>query len=279
MSAYDRSARMKTARDTPESEFLAFAASAALDWERDERDIVDAALREVLPAAKLLGLPLPARIVMIKTSGAEDADAAYTRQNAIVLPLRFLRMRGPALRRLLAHELFHVASRAHPKLADELYAVIGFQRCGAVELPAALKSQRITNPDAPKDEHCIQVSVGNEKVWALPILLSDATLEDFARGAVFLQRVSVMLLLVERPAGAGTAKPLLADGIPRVLPVSGVSGFVEQIGENTGYIIHPEEIVADNFVLLATGERKVRSPEILDAIEKVIAKYAFGGKR
>ena len=274
MSAYDRSARMKTARETSEKEFLAFAARAALDWEADEREVIDAALREVLPAARLVGLPLPARIVMIKTSGAEDAQAAYTRQNAVVLPQRFLKMSGPALRRLVAHELFHVASRAHPKLADELYGVIGFRRCGPVELPDELKSRRITNPDAPKDEHCIQVSVGSEKVWALPILVSDASPEDFARGVVFLQRVSVMLLLVEW-SGTGAAKPLLAGGAPRVLPVSGVSGFVEQIGENTAYVIHPEEIVADNFVLLATGERKVRSPAILDAVEKVIAKYAM----
>ena len=42
-----------------------------------------------------------------------------------------------------------------------------------------------------------------------------------------------------------------------------LSGFVEQIGRNTGYIIHPEEILAENFAQLATGENdQGPSPEI-----------------
>lgn len=274
MSAFDRAARMKTERETTESDFLAFAANAALDWAREERDVVEAAFGQIRPTITGLGLPLPARIAMITTSGAEDAEAAYTRQNAIILPMRMLAMRGEPLRRLLAHELFHVSTRAHPRLADRLYEVIGFHRCGAVELPAVLESRRITNPDAPRDEHCIEVNVGAEKVWALPVLQSGAAKADFARGAVFLQDVTVMLLLVERPAKGGTARPLYAAGAPRVVPIDAVSGFFETTGRNTGYIIHPEEIVADNFALLALGRSDVPSPEILERIRKVIAEYA-----
>ena len=31
------------------------------------------------------------------------------------------------------------------------------------------------------------------------------------------------------------------------------AGFFEQVGRNTGYIIHPDEILAENFVKLAIG--------------------------
>ena len=44
-----------------------------------------------------------------------------------------------------------------------------------------------------------------------------------------------------------------------------------QIGRNTRYIIHPEEILADNFVLLVRGERKVRTPRIIDDLQRVLA--------
>jgi hypothetical protein len=262
MTTFDRAARLKTDRDTTEADFLAFAAGAALDWSPDEREAVESALRDVMPVVKRLALPLPGRIYMIKTSGAEDAQAAYTRQNAIILPTRLLALRDTALRRLVAHELFHVSTRAHPKLADRLYAVIGFQRC-AVDLPDAIKARRITNPDAPKDEHCIRISVGQEKTRALPVLLSTASREDFARGAVFLNNVVVALLLVDTP-----------DGKVRLVRPEEAAGFFEQIGQNTRYILHPEEIVADNFALLAIEARDVPSPRILAAVEQVIAQYA-----
>jgi hypothetical protein len=274
MSAFDRAARMKTERDVTESEYLAFAAKAPLDWEREERELVEAAYKDIQPAIARLRLPLPARIYFVKTSGVEDAHAAYTRQNAIVLPARILgSLRDRGLRRLIAHELFHVSTRANPKLVGPLYEVIGFHACGEVELPAGLRARRITNPDAPKDQHCIRVNVANEKVWALPVLFSLASKEDIARGGEFLDNVTVGLLLVDKPAGGAVARPLMGPTGPRFLKLGDVTGFFEQIGRNTKYLIHPEEILADNFALLAIGERNVASPAILAGIEKVLENF------
>lgn len=278
MSAFDRAARMKTERDVPESEYLAFAAKAGLDWEREERELVEAAYKDIQPAIARLRLPLPKRIYFVKTSGIEDGHAAYTRQNAIVLPARIVgSMRDRALRRLIAHELFHVSTRANPKLVGPLYELIGFHACGEVELPPGLKARRITNPDAPKDQHCIRVDASGEKVWALPILFSLASKEDIARGGEFLDNVTIGLLLVDKPAGAAVARPLTGPKGPRFVGLGDVSGFFEQIGQNTKYLIHPEEILADNFALLAIGERNVASPAILAGIEKVLEK--FGGEQ
>lgn len=49
-----------------------------------------------------------------------------------------------------------------------------------------------------------------------------------------------------------------------------VSGFFEQVGRNTNYVIHPEEILADNFSLLILGERRVPSPEILEKMQGIL---------
>jgi hypothetical protein len=276
MSDFDRSARLGSARTVTESEFLAFAGDAAREWSAEEKSAIEAALDDIMPALKRLRLPLPGRIVMIKTSGAEDADAAYTRQNAVVFSTSRAATRGPALRRLLAHELFHVASRAHPALADELYRVIGFQRCGAVVLPPAIAARRITNPDAPKDEHCIEVAVGGAKVWALPVIVSRVSRDELPKAGPFLQHVYPVLVLVERPPGGAVATPLAGGDGPRVVDIDAVSGFFEQIGRNTRYVIHPEEIVAENFALLAIGAAKLPSPEIAAGVERVLAQYRAG---
>ena len=54
-----------------------------------------------------------------------------------------------------------------------------------------------------------------------------------------------------------------------------LQGLGAQVGNNTGYMIHPEEILADNFALLyretvTPGVTKIRSPEILERIRSVL---------
>lgn len=54
-----------------------------------------------------------------------------------------------------------------------------------------------------------------------------------------------------------------------LIPYSDVDGLYDKIGKNTKYIIHPEEILADNFVLLLNNQLSVSSPEILEAMINV----------
>jgi hypothetical protein len=44
------------------------------------------------------------------------------------------------------------------------------------------------------------------------------------------------------------------DAVAGGYSTEAVSGFYEQIGRNTRYIIHPEEILAENVAMLLTGE-------------------------
>ena len=57
---------------------------------------------------------------------------------------------------------------------------------------------------------------------------------------------------------------------PRLVEVKQVTGFYEQVGRNTQYIIHPEEILADNFADLVLQDRPVPSPEILKKMQDVL---------
>jgi hypothetical protein len=51
-----------------------------------------------------------------------------------------------------------------------------------------------------------------------------------------------------------------------------VPDFQEKIGRNTTYIIHPEEILADNFVHLVRQREKLATPRIVEELQKVLEK-------
>lgn len=268
-SPFDRAARMKADREVGMGEFLGFAADQALEWDAPEKETIRAAMRSIEAPLKRLSLPLPAQVLVIKTSGREEGHAAYTRGNAIIFPRRFLEGAGPPLAKFLAHELFHVATRGSPALATRLYEAVGFRRCGEVAFPENLAPLKITNPDAPRNDHAIQVKVGGESAWAMPILFSRSRY-DAARGGEFFQYLQLEFLLVDRCDGKEAPKPLRDANGPRRVAVNQVAGFFEQVGSNTQYIIHPEELLADNFAQIVVGEPP-RSPEVHKRIEAAIA--------
>ena len=272
MSPFDRASRMKTDRDVTNAEFLEFAASAALDWEKNEKSRINSAFQDINDSVTSLSLPLPGEIYLVKTSGKEEGNAAYTRGNAIVLPSSILSSTDLEIKKLLAHELFHISSRSNPQLARSLYKTIGFNYCGELQFPPSLAQRKITNPDAPKNDHCIQLELDGEIIWAVPILLSRTQKYDTSRGGEFFDYLQLALILVEKPGNSDTPRVLSGPQGPRLVGLSQVSGFFEQVGKNTQYIIHPEEILADNFALLVLGNREVASPEVLDKMSGTLSK-------
>ena len=69
---------------------------------------------------------------------------------------------------------------------------------------------------------------------------------------------------------SSAVKPMYDSQKPKLVNVQQVSGIFEQVGRNTGYIIHPEEILAGNFALLVLPERNVPSPSIIKKMEEIM---------
>ena len=59
-------------------------------------------------------------------------------------------------------------------------------------------------------------------------------------------------------------------GEPIMIKPEGAAGFFEQVGRTTGYLIHPEEILADNFELLVAADRRPPSPEIVRRLGEIL---------
>jgi len=261
LSPFDRAARMKTDKPVSEEEFLRFVKANAAAWSELEQAKLEAAISALRPALESLPLTFPKKISFIKTTGAEEAGAFYTRDTAIMMPAKPTDTAdGELLKKTIAHELFHILSRSNLELREKLYALIGFSNCGEIEFPDELKPRKITNPDAPRNDHAIRVQANGTEVSIVPILFSSAPNYDPVRDGEFFNYLQLGFLIVSK--NPGTPADLLTP--------QQVSGFFEQVGRNTDYIIHPEEILAENFALLMIGRRDVPSPDLLDRLRRAL---------
>ncbi len=265
LSPFDRAARLKTAAEVSEAQYLNFVRTNVLEFTPVEKASVERAFLEIKPGLEKLKLSWPTPVLLIKTTGLEEGTAPHTRGNAVVLPAE--KLQGVIDPSILAHELFHVLSRHNPALKDKLYAAIGFQKCDEIKFPSTL--MRITNPDAPRNDHFIDLTVDGKTVSAIPILFAKPKSYDTQKGGEFFDYLNFEFLAVQKVPGSSAVN--FDSDHPQLLEMDKVRGFYEQVGQNTSYVIHPEEILADNFVLLLKPGSQVTSPEILEKIRKALA--------
>ena len=65
---------------------------------------------------------------------------------------------------------------------------------------------------------------------------------------------------------------LLEGGEPVVVDAKKEPAFYEKIGKNTNYVIHPDEILADNFVHLVMQDPDLMTPRIVDELRLTLGK-------
>ena len=270
LSPFDRQSKLRAAVAVSEKEFLAHAARQVVGWQQADVARLTGRLDAIRPKLARLKLPFPKTVLLIQTTGEEEGRAAYCRGNAVVLPRNVVRQGQRGLERLLIHELFHVLSSHNPPLQERLYKVVGFRRCNKVQLPAGMRDRRITNPDAPVCEHCVDVTYQDQPVTVVPVLFSEKPYNGETRERFFVY-LNFRLMVVEKDQ-AGNWQPALTDNRPTLLEADEVPSFYEKIGRNTGYIIHPEEVLADNFVHLVNGTQNVKTPRIIADMNKLLSR-------
>ena len=266
-SALERQIRLQSDDPVSSEAFLKHVQRQVLPWEDDERQRHITAATTLAEKMKGLKIPLPKEVLLIRTTGKDESGAAYTRSEGIVLPRRRMALKPASLERLLAHELFHVISRNDPSLRRRLYAVIGFQPCNPIEFPESLVEQKITNPDAPTIDYFITIKHEGDEVDVVPILLTDRAEFDPRRTKLF-DYLQFRLMAVER-AGERWQPKLDEEGEPVLIDGRNNASYREQIGDNTQYIIHPDEILADNFVHLLMQTKDLKSPEIVKQMGEI----------
>jgi hypothetical protein len=265
LSLFDRAARMKVETPPSESAFANFVGDSARAWTSAEMDRLGRMLQDLSVAFKPWSLPFPHRIELVKTSGREEGGAAYTRQAAVVLSEQEV---AGADTNLLTHELFHILSRTQPELRARLYRIIGFTMINQVELPSDLRDVKITDPDGESANVMIEVATEGQRLPVLPLLSSSSPHYDPNKGGEFFKYLTFRLLVLQQ--AGGVYAPRLRSGKAWLLDPSGVPDYLNQIGRNTQYIIHPDEILADNFVFLIANRTNLATPRIVAEMKKVL---------
>ncbi len=264
LSAFDRALRLRRAAPVSDAELREHAAAQALAFTAAEEALWREACAVV--ASVGLALPLPDEVVLLKTTGRDELGDAYTRRNGIILSAP---VAGRGSVGLLAHELFHVATRHSRALRDSAYALLGFAPVPrAVEAPA-LEATRLTNPDAARAEHFIELRVGASERPMVPLLVMGRPLEavlalesPFSALRIVLIEVDPQTALVK----TSCAGPCTVD--------AGESDWAARLAKNTDYAIHPEEVLADNFALLVKarsgGKVELTHPQLLEQLAAVL---------
>lgn len=263
---FQRRAMMASAQPVTLAQFRQWNSDAVQPWASAQRERWRAAASSIEKRVRELRLPLPPETLLVASNGQESARMPYTRANAIVITGLGTTPR-PSDVWLMAHELWHVVSRHAPALADRVYREIGFEPIPELVQPPAWDEIRLANPDAPGNRHAMRAEVDGRSVLLTPLLVAART--TLAPGESFAALFEVRLVEVQPEGDGRRSRPVMRDAAPRWHAVDRVPAFLERLGGNTPYVIHPEETMADNVAFLLTG-RPARNASLLQRIESAL---------
>jgi hypothetical protein len=266
LSAFDRGVRQRTLEPTNTRGFLEFVSGEAVAWTQDEQVYWKSLVDQLSEALEGLNLDIP-DVFMVKTTGLEEFNAVYVRNRSIIFPQGRIAVAGDVRRDffLLAHEVFHLLSLEHPARRDELYALLGFRRLAGLEYPAELEDRRLSNPMyGSRYEYTLTVQTPSGPVDVTPAYQAAVPLEELIASSeggmgmgAFFEAIDFVLL----PVDTGT-RAVLRDGsgYPVIYRYTDTD-WVERMRRNSSYIIHPDELMAENFAHLMEWRRSGTVPE------------------
>ena len=256
--------RLESAEPVSKDAYVKSLGAGVKAWKPEEIELVEKAAKQVTEALEGYNFPLPEEVLLVRVSAEVEGDAPHCRGASVILPDGFFSVTtDPA--RILAHELFHVMSSHHPELRDKLYEVIHFTKCNEVELPESLQPQRVTNPDAYLNQHVVRIVADDKETPIMPVLLTRS--DEYQPGGLFANLDFRLMVLEEAD---GKFMPKMVGEKPVFLSSTGGAGYLQKIGRNTGYIIHPEEVLADNFALMLFNAEGVRDTWVIEGIQGVL---------
>lgn len=265
LTAFDYQAKFQSDVPLTEDERKAFYDKVTMPFTEADKKKIDKAVAYLNNRIKPLNLNAPTTVEFIKTNGEEESGAAYTRGTAIILPDNML-SNSDDITGLVAHEFFHVFSRYNKDKRAEMYEIIGFKEAESIEYPDEIRDLRISNPDAPDIRYYFEDEYEGVVYQLVPMIYADRAYDpNYATGFFSYLEVAALGVTVEE----NVLKPVYVDDGPLLVNMYHLPNFMEQTGGNTGYIIHPEEILADNFQKYVTKD-SVESQWVIDDLVEFI---------
>jgi hypothetical protein len=187
---------------------------------------------------------------LIMTKGNHYGDGVYyTRENCIIIPQDQVNGANRSqLTETMVHELSHIYTRYNAKNREKLYGLIGFQNIEKNRIKInfdPLKEMMLLNPDGVDLDYVINTYVENKNVLILPMIFT--TVKDFNdEKPDFFNYLNVNVCELDNTEVGWQFKSDISTKTSNTVQIA----FYQNIKENTQYIIHPDEIIADNMMLL-----------------------------
>ena len=257
-----------------------FLRNDVVDFTKPEKALVKKCLEEAVQLCNAINPTIvPPVMEMIKTKAEHYGEGVYyTRENRIIIPYNALTTTGKDvaaveadLTRTLLHEIFHIYSRYNDFKRKELYAVIGFKNIATIplEMKDALKERILINPDGVNLGQVIDLQTADARISAIPVITSNETELKEGKSSFFSYLKFDLFQVIK---GKGGIKVLSNDDGTSTLKLEEMRDFFRKIGDNTDYIIHPDEILADNFMFLTLSQKDEKSIAHLTKEGKILLK-------
>ena len=221
-------------------------------------------------------------IELIKTKGKHYGDGVfYTRENKIIIPANELRnFDKDKFTDVMLHEIFHIFSRYNLEAREKIYSLIGFRPMNSkIIYPEILAKRKLLNPDGTTDYLIELEDINGRSVIAYPLISADS--DHFqARKPSFMQYLHFELYELQ-PMEDALYKLLADEKGHSTIPFNKIPAFFTSIKDNTQYIIHPDEISADNFIYtiyyVAEGKKvknfSIEGMKLIDEIAEVLTEF------
>jgi hypothetical protein len=182
-------------------------------------------------------------------NGHYGDDVFYTRGNVIYFPENIFKEKNvDKITSITLHEIWHILSEQNPSLKAEMYKLIGFIKHNlSLSIPTTLRSSLLTNPDGGDYAYAIKLDNGR---WLLPLIRSNQSKYNSNKKA-FFDYLQFDVYYINHQGIVEVDK----DNSSTV-SVNDNAVYFSNIKDNTQYIIHPDEIIADNFMLSILAENK-----------------------
>jgi hypothetical protein len=268
-----RSYTAATPRESILSDYKKYIQQDVSDFTADEAEKVDKTMQEAFNICnKVTGNIFPEEIKIIKTHGKHyGEDTYYTRENVIVVPKQALQnFNADVFLKVMLHEISHIITRLNPTIKAKLYATIGFKKLASpLLINDSLKSRLLTNPDGHDLNWVTELTTdAKTNVYTLPIIYANENIYKAEKPEFFQYLGWNYFELLPSASGKELVVQTIGNQQKSTLNTEGITTvFKEKF--NTDYIIHPDEIVADNFSILMYS---VKNPKSLDA-------YSVNGRK
>jgi hypothetical protein len=247
--------------------YQTYLAAQVLNFSAEEQLIINHSFQKIFSIfpKKQQNTWFPKNIYCIKVTGeGYGKQTYYTRNGCIIIPEMALQdaLNGDSteFERTLSHELFHIVSRYNTTLRTALYHRIGFDTIhNLLFTNDLLRKRMIENPDGTQAAR-IKLNDTTQGV-----LVCYSREPDFKLGADNFH-THFKWGMFQAKKQKNSAWNLITDSLGEsTLSNTWEVSFFRQVGTNTEYIIHPDEILADNFALVVQKRRKIPITTEIDA--------------